>query len=332
MFDSWVGQSGDCHRRDAVKGLGRNPGSQIECTRTFAPYQVCVSFVEMATIFLIDDDLASDLLVDNLRQRGHVVSRVSDVDAAVRDADQIAACDLAVLDLVMPSSPDMPLNGVDGLRTTGMRVYQELRKRRADLPILVYTANQDKAVVDIIEMDQHAKYISRWSSPTFREFITVVHKMLGAALEELPLHAFIVHGHDEKTKLEVKNYLQNRLLLPEPIILHEQPNLGRILIEKFEDLAERADLAFIVLTPDDPSADPSSSDSEKRRARQNVIFEMGFFLGMLGRRSGKVFLLYKGPLELPSDLSGVVYIDIRNGVEAAGEKIRLEIEALKLAV
>ena len=68
---------------------------------------------------------------------------------------------------------------------------------------------------------------------------------------------------------------------------------------------------------------------EKRRARQNVILELGFFLGTLGRRSGRVFLLYKGPLELPSDLGGVVYIDISKGIEAVSDQIRREIVAIR---
>ncbi len=68
------------------------------------------------------------------------------------------------------------------------------------------------------------------------------------------------------------------------------------------------------------------TDDEKHRARQNVILELGYFLGVLGRETGRVVLLYKGPLDVPSDLSGVVYIDISNGIEAAGEKIRKELK------
>lgn len=283
----------------------------------------------MSTIVLIDDDLASELLVENLRQRGHRVERIALADEAIRNAERIAKADLVILDLIMPRSGDIPDMGTDGVRATGMLVFQELRRRRRELPILVFTANQDPAIVDVVEQDQHAKYLSRWSSPKFHTFIQLVHTMLGMDLQETVLQPFIVHGHDDKTKLEVKNYLQNRLHLPEPIILHEQPNLGRTLIEKFEDLSATADVAFVLLTPDDLIIPAKSSDAEKRRARQNVILELGFFLGLLGRRSGRVFLMYKGQLELPSDLSGVVYLDIGKGVEAVGEQIRLEIEALK---
>lgn len=62
---------------------------------------------------------------------------------------------------------------------------------------------------------------------------------------------FIVHGHDDVTKWEVKNFLQNRLHLPEPVVLHELANRGRTIIEKFEEHAEGVDDAVVLLTPDD---------------------------------------------------------------------------------
>jgi predicted nucleotide-binding protein len=52
---------------------------------------------------------------------------------------------------------------------------------------------------------------------------------------------------------------------------------------------------------------------------------MGYFLGTLGRRSGRIILLYRGPIDLPSDISGVIFIDISGGIEAAGESIRKEV-------
>ncbi len=282
----------------------------------------------MATIFFIDDDFASGLIVDNLRQRGNDVHRMSSANEALGEISRIVTADLVVLDLIMPHFGDLAQESPDGPRSSGMRIYRELRRKRADLPILVFTANQDPALIDVIEADPHARYVSRWSSPRFRDFIAMIHRMLGVAPEDPPQRAFIVHGHDDKTKLEVKNYLQNTLGLPEPIILHEQPNLGRTLIEKFEDLATEVSLAFIILTPDDPFSNPHDPDADKRRARQNVILELGFFLGLLGRRSGRIFLLHKGPLDLPSDLSGLVYIDITAGISTASEQIRREIAAL----
>ena len=156
-----------------------------------------------------------------------------------------------------------------------------------------------------------------------KDIISRIEQTLGISSSAALPRTFIVHGHDDNSKLALKNYLQNTLDLPEPTILHEQPSVGQTVIEKFERYASQSDLVFVILTPDDVVA--PAQDSEKRRARQNVIFELGFFVGTLGRASGRVFVLYKPPLELPSDLSGVCYIDIASGIEAAGESLRTEL-------
>ena len=136
---------------------------------------------------------------------------------------------------------------------------------------------------------------------------------------------FIVHGLNDAAKYELKNYVQNTLQLGEPVILHEQPSMGRTIIEKFEEHAKDVDVVFVLLTPDDKLCSPSDTAIVKQRARQNVIFELGYFYGKLQRGSGRVLLLYQGDLDLPSDISGIVYIDISNSVEAAGERIRREL-------
>ena len=142
------------------------------------------------------------------------------------------------------------------------------------------------------------------------------------------VRSFIVHGHDHQSLYELKDYLQNTLKLAEPVILRKMPGLGKTLIEKFESESEAVELVFVLLTPDDEVANPGEPDAHKRRARQNVILELGFFLGKLGRKSGKILLLHKGPLEIPSDIAGIEYIDITNGIESAGEAFRRELGAL----
>ncbi len=136
---------------------------------------------------------------------------------------------------------------------------------------------------------------------------------------------FIVHGHDETLKLSLKNFLQNMLKLGEPIILHEQPSRGRTIIEKFEEISRNVDVVFVLLTPDDISSKAEDADKANLRARQNVILELGFFLGKLQRMSGRVILLHKGNIELPSDISGITYIDISGGIDAVGEELRREL-------
>lgn len=112
---------------------------------------------------------------------------------------------------------------------------------------------------------------------------------------------FIVHGHDEKTKTEIARTLDKLGL--NPIILHEQANSGQTVIEKFENNSD-VGFAIILLTCDDLGK-TKTDEEENYRARQNVILEMGYFIGKLGRN--RVFPLYESGVELPSDLSGIVY-------------------------
>lgn len=114
---------------------------------------------------------------------------------------------------------------------------------------------------------------------------------------------FIVHGHDDVAKTSVARFIEKLKL--KAIILHEQPNKGQTIIEKFESNAANVGFAVVLLTPDDICATKDSPSDVKSRARQNVILELGYFCGMLGRK--KVCVLYKEGVEIPSDYIGVVY-------------------------
>ena len=119
---------------------------------------------------------------------------------------------------------------------------------------------------------------------------------------------FVIHGRDNEAKETVARFL-TRLALT-PVILHEQPNQGRTIIEKFERNAQ-VGFAVALLTPDDVGALKNEEKKLKPRARQNVVFELGYFLGRLGRE--RVCALTKGNVELPSDYDGVAYISLDDG-------------------
>ncbi len=117
---------------------------------------------------------------------------------------------------------------------------------------------------------------------------------------------FLVHGHDESTLHETARFLEK--LDQEVIILREQPNQGRTIIEKFEDYAD-VGFAIVLLTPDDKGGPKLVAvESQSPRARQNVIFEFGYFIGRLGRN--RVCALYCPGVEIPSDYSGVLYQEL----------------------
>lgn len=135
---------------------------------------------------------------------------------------------------------------------------------------------------------------------------------------------FIVHGHDEGALNGLARFLE-RLRL-EVIILKEQPNQGRTIIEKYEDSASEVGFAVVLLTPDDIGS-AVSAEAQSQRARQNVIFELGYFAGKLGR--GRVCLLRKGNVEIPSDLFGIVYTDM-DPAEGWKQSLVKELKAAKI--
>jgi predicted nucleotide-binding protein len=138
---------------------------------------------------------------------------------------------------------------------------------------------------------------------------------------------FIVHGADS-VRYELKDLLKEWGL--NPIILDEQASLGRTIIEKFEDHSSEAECAIILLTPDDEGRRKDTAEW-KPRARQNVIFEHGYFVGRLGR--DKVICLHKSDIELPSDISGIIYTPFINNLkDEIYRKLRTELKAMGLTI
>lgn len=115
---------------------------------------------------------------------------------------------------------------------------------------------------------------------------------------------FIVHGHDTGAREGVARFI-DRLGL-ESVILHERVNQGASLLEKVLREATTAEYAVILLTPDDLGAKVGEPDKLLPRARQNVILELGLFIGMLG--PDRVCALKAADVEVPSDYAGIVYV------------------------
>lgn len=127
-----------------------------------------------------------------------------------------------------------------------------------------------------------------------------------AALVDEPKsqQVFIVHGRNSEVKETVARFLDR--LQVSYCILHERPDDGKTIIEKLLDHAQQAGFAIVIVTPDDIGALAGGTPSG--RARQNVIFELGLFIGLLGRN--KVRIVKRGDVEIPSDLHGVLYTDL----------------------
>lgn len=148
----------------------------------------------------------------------------------------------------------------------------------------------------------------------------------GPRVREVTRRVFLVHGHDEEGKLAVARFLEQLRL--EPVILSERPNEGRTIIEKFEHHAD-VSYAIVLFTSDDVGYAKVDPGTQRPRARQNVVLELGYFIGRLTRAC--VCALYKDAVELPSDLHGVLYVQMDAG---DGWKLKLakEMKAAGLEV
>ena len=117
---------------------------------------------------------------------------------------------------------------------------------------------------------------------------------------------FVVHGHDEAMKQSVARLIEKQGI--EAIILQEQPNQGATIIEKIEENSD-VDAAICLFNSDDVGRLKSSAD-ERQRARQNVVFETGYFIGKYGRKH--VVIIAEQGIELPSDMQGIVYTNSKS--------------------
>ena len=112
---------------------------------------------------------------------------------------------------------------------------------------------------------------------------------------------FIVHGRDHHTRDKLVGILKR--LEFEPIVLEREPSKGLTIIEKLEEEADNVGFTFVIYTPDDLGK--ISGGEEENRARQNVVFEHGLLIGVLGRE--RVCALICGNIKMPSDLQGLIY-------------------------
>lgn len=146
--------------------------------------------------------------------------------------------------------------------------------------------------------------------------ITVSSVVSDNGQKALSRKVFIVHGHDEGAREMVARFLER--LGFQSIILHEQANKGRTVMEKVETHGE-VSFAVVLLTPDDEGC--AKGGTPEPRARQNVLLELGYFLGRLGRE--KVCALKRGTVEIPSDFAGVVWesMDSTGWKQALGREL-----------
>jgi len=135
---------------------------------------------------------------------------------------------------------------------------------------------------------------------------------------------FIIHGHDELNTRRLSQLLQGEFGL-NPIAMLAKPGMSRPLTQKFEDEAQKCSFAFALFTPDDEIV---KSDIAYKQARPNVIYEVGWFIGRLGR--ARVTLILKSGTKIHSDLDGVSQIHFSEDIAEKFLEIRKELIAARV--
>lgn len=274
----------------------------------------------MHILIVEDDNFYAKRLHETLLDAGIDSTIVNAAEDAV--VSDITKFDAAIIDIMLPNNPEMSGISVEEARgghLSGVAVARRLRQKNASLPIILLSGYFGSIEGEAWAKENEISFFAKEDGPRALKYCL---QQIGL-LKDVKPRAFIVHGHDNQTLLEVKDYIQNTLKWQNPIVLRDEPSSGKTIIEKFEEYASAADYAFVLMTPDDEVKTKDKDDV--RRSRQNVIFELGFFYSQFGRKSGKIIVLYKGPLELPSDIQGIIWIDISTGVKEAGEDIRREL-------
>lgn len=215
-----------------------------------------------------------------------------DLDAFMRESEQTAGLMVGSAKLVWPDDPEV----VRGL--TLLLIEKMAGDSRFTTNFSVNFFYSNRKIIDSIHA-VNAQLITPFVQD-YRSYVLSKSSFKIALKQALSQKIFIVHGHDEGSRETVARFLERMGL--EPIILHEQANQGRTVIEK---VIANGDVGFavVLLTPDDQGC--AKDGKLEPRARQNVLLELGYFIGRLGR--DKVCALKRGVLEIPSDFAGVVW-------------------------
>jgi len=141
-------------------------------------------------------------------------------------------------------------------------------------------------------------------------------------LKPINNRVFIVHGHNEGALRELKELLEKKCRL-RPIILRDEADTGKTVIEKIEEYGRQCAFAFVIVTPDDLVV---SKDKKNYQARPNVLFELGWFCGRYGRANVRIIRQKNTPL--PSDLAGLITLDFYERIEEIFLTIKKDLKAV----
>ena len=253
----------------------------------------------MAIILFADNDMNFlKIRREFLENEGHIIISASTPAEAWKQLkqDQI---DLAILDIRL-------INDDDEKDISGLNLAREGTFR--SIPKIMLTgfpsvhAVREAMGPELDGLPAAVDFVAKQDGPkVLADAVRQVLMTIPTRVQDV----FIVHGHDNEILETVARYIEHLGL--RPIILRDQPLSGRTIIAQLEHHS-RVGFAIVLLTPDDVGYSKDQPDQKTGRARQNVIFELGFFIGKLGR--SRVCSIYSKGVEILSDYQGVLYIPL----------------------
>jgi CheY-like chemotaxis protein len=245
-------------------------------------------------ILLVDDEAwYRDAVQLRLEQEGYEVL-VAESAAEARGKLATPGLDLAILDLRLNDNDPQDYDGL------------EIAASEAPgIPKIVMTKHTN------VEIETFFSILGRRGMPpeppVFKQGENGgLDKLLLRVKSKLVPRVFIAHGHDREWRDRVRDRVRQMGLVP--VILADAPAGGDTVIEQLERAAERVHFAVVLLTGCDQGYPTGKPEKLKLRARQNVIFELGWFVAALGR--SRVVALCEPEVEIPSNFLGVRYFDL----------------------
>lgn len=280
-------------------------------------------------IFCEDEAFLRQEFAKFLQAEDYDILSTGDPDEALAWMREHPRIDLLLTDVQMALGPATAFSqmATQGGRCAGVALARRFRRLFPTAPVILWSALYDSNIRTEVRKLGNAELISKRQDG--QAVLDCIVDMLEGIDSGRRPRIFIVHGHDETLRAELMQMLvgdreEGEFGLPEPIVLREQASGTRTLIEKIEDEALNVDFVFVLLTPDDRVLSEDGTQIQTR-ARQNVIFELGYFMGMLGRAQGRIIILYTRDVELPSNIEGILKIDVTKGLASARGEIRREL-------
>jgi CheY-like chemotaxis protein len=273
-------------------------------------------------ILLVEDNVHAAIGIKrNLNLYGrYEVLYAKNVQQALDYAGQHRTIRMVVTDIMLTDYAPFTSDDVQDGQVAGLLLIWELEKLLPAAKIIAMSTVSDQKITEALKPHRSVIYAGDYLN--WRE----IQRQIDYTLKDerwIP-ELFIVHGHDDNLLNQLIVFINNSLNFGQAIVLKDVEKRGGTIIEVLEKYVTSADIVFVLLSEDDSGY----GSAEGHRARQNVVFEAGFCMGMKRRQSGRVVMLCKGKPEIWSDIHGLYLIDVTQGIAAAGEEIRREVKWL----